>query len=245
MIFELQNVSLQFRQNKALFRNLTLRFESPGIFAILGPSGCGKSTLLRILAGLQKVDQGQVRRTPKSRSSFIFQEPQLLAWRTAAENIFLPLELKKQALKQTSSSTASSDPRVLSTLESVGLSTARDLFPHELSGGMKMRVSLARALVTDPEVLFCDEPFAALDEVTREDLQKKLRSHVLKKQGLGFFVTHNLSEALEMADQIFLFKKTQDGNSVELDPTPYFVNRYQEKDNQLQDLRQKVWESFK
>lgn len=195
MNFQLKGVSLSF-SGKTLFKDLNLSFVGPGIIAILGPSGSGKSTLIRMLAGLQEPSAGEIIKPSGLRQGFIFQESHLLNWRTTFENVSLPFELKG----------LSNMEAVARSLKAVGLEAAADLYPRELSGGMKMRASLARAFVTDPHVLFCDEPFAALDEVTREGLQKDLRERILQTQGTCFFVTHNLSEALSVADQIYYFK---------------------------------------
>ncbi len=224
MNFELKNVSLQFK-GKFLFQNLQAHFSGPGLIAFLGPSGCGKSTLIRLLAGLQKPTSGQVIKPSPLSAGFIFQESHLLNWRNAFENVQLPLELLKQTKPET----------VHQALADVGLEKAEKLFPSELSGGMKMRVSLARAFVTNPQVLFCDEPFAALDEVTRESLQVDLRQRVLKLQGICFFVTHNLSEAVSVADQIYHFSEPG-----VLDTKPFIVDRNQVLPPQVSSLRQQV-----
>jgi NitT/TauT family transport system ATP-binding protein len=195
MNFELQDVNLEFK-GQALFKDLNLNFSGPGVLGILGPSGCGKSTLIRLLAGLLEPTSGKIRRPVDLNQGFIFQESHLLNWRTTFENVNLPLELQK----------ISNVEAVQNALQAVGLQSASRLYPNELSGGMKMRASLARAFVTNPQVLFCDEPFAALDEVTRENLQKNLRSRVETSNGICFFVTHNLSEALSVSDEIFYFK---------------------------------------
>ncbi len=227
MIFELQGINLSFQQ-KSLFQNLNLKIEGPKLIGILGPSGCGKSTLIRILAGLQKPDSGKVL-TPNLKQAFIFQESHLLNWRNTFENVNLPLELQN----------ISNPDAVLKSLKTVGLEQASELYPSELSGGMKMRASLARAFVTEPKILFCDEPFAALDEVTRENLQKDLRTKILQNDGICFFVTHNLTEALNVADEIFYFKAKG-----EIEPKPFLVNRYQNPSEQLEPLRNLVRRSF-
>jgi NitT/TauT family transport system ATP-binding protein len=231
MIFELRDVTLELK-SRGIFKNLNLRFEGPGLFAIVGPSGCGKSTLLRILAGLQKVSRGAVHRSSVSlKTSFIFQEPQLLEWRTTLENILLPFELKGER----------ADPLKLQELiASVRLEEALELFPRELSGGMKMRASLARAFLPEPHVLFCDEPFAALDEVTREELALRLRQEMIRKKGLCFFVTHHLSEALSVADHILIFRSA--GNP---DPDLIPVRREAPLAPQLAALKETLRESFR
>lgn len=228
MTFELQDINLSF-QKKSLFKNLNLKIEGPKLVGILGPSGCGKSTLIRILAGLQKPDSGKVITPPNLKQAFIFQESHLLNWRNTFENVNLPLELQN----------ISNPDAVSKSLKAVGLESAEELYPSELSGGMKMRASLARAFVTEPKILFCDEPFAALDEVTRENLQKNLRTKVIQNDGICFFVTHNLTEALNVADEIFYFK-----SKGEIETKPFLVNRYQNSSEQLEPLRNQVRGSF-
>jgi NitT/TauT family transport system ATP-binding protein len=228
MNFELQKVGLEFN-HQAIFQDLNLTFSGPGIMAILGPSGCGKSTLIRMLAGLQKPTSGQIKKPELLKQGFIFQESHLLNWRNTFENVNLPLELQN----------ISNTPAVDLALKAVGLESSKMLYPSQLSGGMKMRASLARALVTEPHVLFCDEPFAALDEVTRENLQVNLRDRITKTQGTCFFVTHNLSEALSVADKIYYFKSRG-----EIAPNPFLVDRTRSNETQLDDLRTLVRGSF-
>lgn len=170
----------------------------PGEFvAILGPSGCGKSTLLRIAAGLDRPDEGEVRVESFGRRhfrGFVFQDACLLPWRTALQNAALPLELIGTPRME-----AESEARA--ALERVGLGDAVDRYPAQLSGGMRMRTSLARALVAKPSLLLLDEPFAALDENTRHALQRDLRS-LWEKLGMTvLFVTHSATEAAFLAER--------------------------------------------
>ncbi len=171
------------------------------ITAVVGPSGCGKSTLLKVLAGLLPSDRGTVRlgRTAsrdRLRIGFVFQEATLLPWRTAAANIRLPGELERCPL---------SDARVEELAELTGL-TRNDLNkrPAALSGGMKMRVSLARALSLQPALLLLDEPFAALDDLLRRQLQRDVRRLLKALNITAVLVTHNVSEAAVMSDQVWI-----------------------------------------
>ncbi|MCM2281947.1 MAG: ABC transporter ATP-binding protein [Bdellovibrionaceae bacterium] len=172
---------------------------APGEFvAILGPSGCGKSTLLRLAAGLDHAQGGEVRFAqandePLARG-FVFQEAHLLPWLSVLDNVALPLELLGCA-KNTALG------RARQALDQVGLSEALARYPAELSGGMRMRVSVARALVTEPQLLLLDEPFAALDEDTRHRLQEELRSLWSRRSMTVLFVTHSVSEAVFVADR--------------------------------------------
>lgn len=162
----------------------------PGEFvSLLGPSGSGKSTLLRMMAGLETFDQGTLSSSAESSRGFVFQDAALLPWRTVLKNVELPLELTG----------AHGDARA--ALDQVGLKDAADLYPNQLSGGMKMRVSVARALVSKPSLLLLDEPFAALDERTRHRLQEDLRRLWISLGMTVVFVTHSASEAVFVSDR--------------------------------------------
>lgn len=165
--------------------------------SLLGPSGCGKSTLLRIIAGLDKPDRGEVAIDSSGRKNFkafVFQEAHLLPWRNALENTLLPLEL--MGLRKEEARAKAEE-----VLVRVGLGDALSRFPNQLSGGMKMRVSVARALVTQPSLLLLDEPFAALDERTRYRLQEDLRSLWETLKMTVVFVTHSVSEAVFLSNR--------------------------------------------
>lgn len=200
---------IRLRQVRKLFvgtgevvASLDLEIQSGQFISFLGPSGCGKSTLLRLIAGLEDTDAGDVLFGKRSRISFVFQEPQLLPWRNVTENVRLPLELEPE---YSGLSAAERDKLVVVALRRVRLEDADTKMPHELSGGMKMRVSLARALITKPEILLLDEPFAALDEVTRFGLQEDLRE-LWKESGMTVvFVTHSMSEAAFLAERQIVF----------------------------------------
>jgi NitT/TauT family transport system ATP-binding protein len=172
----------------------------PGEFvSLLGPSGCGKSTALRLIAGLSEPTAGTITwgagASAAHEIGFVFQEPTLMPWTTVARNVDLPLRL---------SGTSANDmaPRVAAALDRVGLTAFRDAFPRELSGGMKMRVSIARALVTDPDLLLMDEPFAALDEITRFKLNNDLLELWRALRKTVVFVTHSVFESVYLSHRI-------------------------------------------
>jgi NitT/TauT family transport system ATP-binding protein len=187
------------------FRGVSLRYEggtraideldlevAPGSFvALIGPSGCGKSSALRLAAGLAQPTTGTVEGGPPP-IAFVFQDPTLLPWRSVADNIGLPLELAG----------AIDRAAVAAVIERVGLSGFEDHYPRELSGGMRMRVSLARALVTRPNAMLLDEPFAALDEITRHKLQEDLLTAHAAAGFTALFVTHSVLEAAFLADRV-------------------------------------------
>jgi NitT/TauT family transport system ATP-binding protein len=172
--------------------------------AILGPSGCGKSTLLRMIAGLDDPDAGTIRvggsHARREGIAYVFQDAHLLPWRNVLDNAALPLEL----LGQDRASRCESARRAI---ESVGLGDAAARYPAQLSGGMRMRVSLARALVTEPRLLLLDEPFAALDEITRQGLDDQLRALWRATGTTVLFVTHSIAEAAFLAERAIVLTR--------------------------------------
>lgn len=183
-----------------------LEMEQGEFLAILGPSGCGKSTLLRIVADLIKPAEGRVEvlGAPPEESrrgralGFVFQDSALLPWRTAMENVCLPLQVGK------ADTSTARDPAEL--LELVGLAGRENAYPHELSGGMRQRVAIARALVTQPRVLLMDEPFGALDEITRDKLNEELLKIWEATGTTVLFVTHSIPEAVFLSQRILVLK---------------------------------------
>jgi NitT/TauT family transport system ATP-binding protein len=168
--------------------------------SLLGPSGCGKSTALRLIAGLSAATSGEVRVSgAQARRSigFVFQEPTLMPWTSVRENVRLPLKLAHMPREK-------ADARVDAALAQVGLAEFAEAFPRELSGGMKMRVSLARALVTDPDILLMDEPFAALDEITRFKLNNDLLALWRNLRKTVIFVTHSVFESVYLSQRVIV-----------------------------------------
>jgi NitT/TauT family transport system ATP-binding protein len=191
--------------------DLDLDVAAGEFLAVLGPSGCGKSTLLRVIAGLNRPDAGSLEMTPadaRFQTSFVFQDAHLLPWRNVLENAALPLELMGVARDERLAKAAKA-------LADVGLSEAESRYPSQLSGGMRMRVSLARALVTAPRLLLLDEPFAALDEITRFRLDVQLRELWLERAMTVVFVTHSITEAAFLADRAVVL--TRRGCHIKLD----------------------------
>jgi NitT/TauT family transport system ATP-binding protein len=173
----------------------------PGeLLSLLGPSGCGKSTALRLLAGLAAPSTGAIERHESAVKNvgFVFQEPTLLPWATVAQNVSLPLRLRPTP-------GVDAARRVDEALALVGLDEFRNGYPRELSGGMKMRVSIARALVTRPQLLLMDEPFAALDEITRFKLNDDLLALWRKLDCTIVFVTHSVFESVYLSTRILMF----------------------------------------
>lgn len=191
----LDHVGMVF-QDRRVISDFSLQIPAGEFLAILGPSGCGKSTLLRIIARLLEPTCGTIGVVPDQphQTAFVFQDAHLLPWRTVLENVALPMELLGVAQ-------AERVDRARQELLQVGLAEAESLFPGQLSGGMRMRVSLARALVTQPRLLLLDEPFAALDEITRFHLDVALRELWLARGLTVVFVTHSISEAAFLANR--------------------------------------------
>ena len=170
----------------------------PGtVTALLGPTGCGKSTVLRMLGGIEVPTVGDVQIDPEIEVGFCFQDPRLLPWRDVRRNVSLPLELDRRPA-------AEIRERVDRQLRTVGLLDAADRLPAALSGGMRMRTAVARALVGDPELLLLDEPFGALDEVTRFRLDEELAALVRDGGPTVVMVTHSIAEAVFLADEVLV-----------------------------------------
>jgi len=197
----LRGVTKRFRNAAVALEDISLTIERGEFVTFLGPSGCGKSTLLRLVSGLAPLSDGTVQvngMTPENARElmgFIFQDATLLPWRTVEQNVGLGLELEYAAR------TLRKD-RVAKMLELVGLNNVGQRFPRQLSGGMKMRVSIARALVNRPRILLLDEPFAALDEMTRDRLNEELLRLYAEQKWTVLFVTHSVSEAVFLSSRI-------------------------------------------
>lgn len=194
-IVHAERVGMVYGSGLAALENVDFALAKGEFVSLLGPSGCGKSTLLRMLAGLAHPSHGTIRRAPDARLAFVFQEPTLMPWANVERNVSLPLRLAGAAR-------ASVAAQVAEVLEMVGLKGFERAYPRELSGGMQMRVSIARALVTNPDLLLLDEPFAALDEITRAKLNSDLLNLWALKQWTVAFVTHSIYEAVYLSTRV-------------------------------------------
>jgi NitT/TauT family transport system ATP-binding protein len=228
---EFSDLEVRFSSQAPVLDRLTCRFPAGQIVVLLGRSGCGKSTLLRCVAGLQKPTSGRVRLSGagenghsqegvavRPRMSFVFQEATLLPWRSAIENVLLPAELEKGL-----AGLGRQDTRRLAAarLAEVGLEAKEhQKLPRQLSGGMKMRVALARALMNDPDILLLDEPFAALDDILRNRLNELLLQLWTHRPRTILFVTHNISEAIFLSHQIAIMHQGRIGQQW-MNPLPF------------------------
>ena len=188
--------------DRAVLNNLSLTLRSSEFVVLLGPSGCGKSTLLRLLAGLDKPDAGSVS-VPKARA-IVFQADRLLPWQRVLKNVTIGLHQDD------------ADERALATLAEVGLADRAKAWPRELSGGEAQRVALARALVADPDLVLLDEPFAALDAITRLRMHDLVRELRRRHNAAMLLVTHDVDEAIALADRVVVMSNGEIGSSYDV-----------------------------
>ena len=198
---EIAGLTKQYGNARAVLQSIDLSVAKQEFVSIIGPSGCGKSTILKLIAGLSAPTSGTIRvdgMTPlnaRETVSFVFQDATLLPWRTVKDNIGLGLELEGMASNRR-------EKEIAPLLELVGLNPVAKSFPRELSGGMRMRVSIARALATNPRVMLLDEPFAALDEMSRDRLNEEILRLRAEQKWTAVFVTHSVAEAVFLSDRI-------------------------------------------
>jgi NitT/TauT family transport system ATP-binding protein len=202
-LLKLKGVGKVYSTGVVALKNVDLTIGQGEFLSLLGPSGCGKSTVLRLIARLGELTQGSVvwedggNRVAQNDIGFVFQEPTLMPWATVFKNIYLPLKLRGL-------SKSAARARIENAIEQVGLAGFAEAYPRELSGGMKMRVSIARALVAQPKILLMDEPFAALDEITRFRLNDDLLRLWADQKWTVVFVTHSVYESVYLSSRVII-----------------------------------------
>ena len=230
------NVHMKF--DKDVLSDINLNIDSGEFVSILGPSGCGKSTLLRLASNLAKPTKGVVDYiSPKDLSiGFVFQNPTLMPWRTVMENITLPLELNKKKF---------SKEEALMWLARVGLKDKEKSYPNELSGGQMMRVSIARSLINDCNLLLLDEPFAALDEITRRKLEDDLLEIWEKEKFTVLFVTHSVSEAIYLSQRVLVLSSGPGKIVYEKNISQYISKEEFRESKEFQAINSEIFEKLK
>lgn len=219
-IIECQDVGIQFHADKKpVLSNINMQVQPGEFISIIGKSGCGKTTLLQMIGGLLSPTQGKINvcgqkiNEPINEITYVFQSPVLLEWRDVLENVLLPIELKRRPNK-------SDIDKAKEVIDSVGLAGHEEKCPHELSGGMKSRVTLARSLLTQPKILLMDEPFSSLDAMTKEQLQLELMELSIEFSTTIIFITHDITEAVYLSDKVFLLGE-QTGQAVKEFSVPF------------------------
>ena len=193
-LLEFANTEMTFPNGTVALQNVDLTVSRGEFVSVVGPSGCGKSTLLRIASGLETASKGTTN-VRTEQVGYIFQDATLLPWRTVRQNVELIAELKRLPA-------AVRAEKAVKAIELVGLTGFEDNLPKQLSGGMRMRTSVARSLMMDPELFLFDEPFGALDEITRERLNDELLRLFVQQRFAGLFITHSVSEAVYLSTKV-------------------------------------------
>ncbi len=240
-----RNISKNYGQVEAL-KNLSLEFPRGQLTSLLGPSGCGKTTLLKIIAGLLEPTSGEVEVNgkpvtgPGPNRAFVFQDFALLPWATVMRNVAFGLELRGVAKSEREDVAAK-------YINEVGLGGFENAYPHELSGGMRQRVGLARALSVDAKVLLMDEPFSAVDEQTRRKFQEDLLSLVQNENKTFIFVTHSIEEAVYVSDQIAILLPRPSRVSEIIRPSGFRHKEVDQirRDPEYLDIVDNIWASLR
>lgn len=194
-VLELNNISFSY-DGAPLIKDISFSLEKNEFLSIVGSSGCGKSTIIKLIAGIEKVEKGEIKGLS---TGYMPQRDLLLPWRTVLDNILLPVELNKKSLEE-------GKEKAINYLKKLNLDLCKDKLPHELSGGMRQRVSFLRTLLTEADILLLDEPFSALDAITKEYLQRWLLDTLKEFNKSIIFITHDINEALFLSDRILVCK---------------------------------------
>ena len=230
----INNVTYSYQGQSIIIDKVNWEVKKGEFHCLLGKSGCGKTTLLKLASGLLQPDTGNIQlqgkqvTEPSHECGFVFQSPTLLEWKTVIDNVLLPISLKRKL-------TLSDREHAAQLLELVGLSSQFERYPLQLSGGQQSRVALARALIQKPSMLFLDEPFAALDAITREELQDDVLRICNLQNTTVLFITHDISEAVYLSDRVAVMEKGKIiyASDVKLTKPRTFKTRYDAGFNEL------------
>ncbi len=225
-LLEFHSVSKTF-SGKTVLDNFSLSLKKGEVIAILGPSGCGKTTILNIAAGLVKHTLGKVA-AHTNRFGYVFQEPRLIPWKTVLDNVhFVMGKRDEKEMKE----------KAMEVLSKVGLKQVSHFYPKQLSGGMKQRVSIARALASDPQIILMDEPFSALDVSLKREMQEDVARLIAEKDIGVLYVTHDAEEAARLADRVLLFSKDCTSFTKEIRLSTLRENR---NDDDIQQMKKQL-----
>lgn len=229
-VLNIKNIFFSYNE-KLLLKNISLSLEEGEFLSIVGSSGCGKSTIIKLIAGIEKANSGTIE--CKS-TGYMPQRDLLLPWRNILDNILLPMEINKKNLEE-------GKKKALEYLKKLKLDEYKDAFPSELSGGMKQRISFLRTLFTEGEILLLDEPFSALDMITKEQLQKWLLEILKEFKKSIIFITHDINEAIFLSDRILVCKNSPLDSFEEFKITPNIKNSPEES----MELKNKILKIIK
>jgi len=230
----IEDVTYSYRGKNPVLHNVNWGMNKGEFHCLIGKSGCGKTTLLKLAAGLLQTDKGRIHLEgsevvkPSPDCGFVFQSPTLLEWKTVMDNVLLPISLKRKLTEEDRT-------QALELLELVGLASFSDRYPLQLSGGQQSRAAIVRALVQRPSLLFMDEPFAALDAITRDELQDDLLRMCRRYNMTVLFITHDISEAVYLADMVGVMSEGEMvyQSKVELEQPRRMEMRYDSYFNEL------------
>lgn len=229
-VLNIKNIFFSYNE-KLLLKNISLSLEEGEFLSIVGSSGCGKSTIIKLIAGIEKANSGTI----ESKSTgYMPQRDLLLPWRNILDNILLPMEINKKNLEE-------GKKKALEYLKKLKLDEYKNAFPSELSGGMKQRISFLRTLFTEGEILLLDEPFSALDMITKEQLQKWLLEILKEFKKSIIFITHDINEAIFLSDRILVCKNSPLDSFEEFKITPNIKNSPEES----MELKNKILKIIK
>lgn len=225
-VLEIKDVSFSYEKNKKLIENLSFSVVKNEFISIVGSSGCGKSTIIKLISGINQKTSGEI---IGKKTAYMPQKDLLLPWRTVLENIILPVELNKKDLVE-------GRKKAYEYLEKLNLKEYANKYPYELSGGMKQRVSFIRTLLTEADILLLDEPFSALDAITKENLQKWLLEVLKNFNKSVIFITHDINEALFLSNRILVCEDKPLSHLKE-----YIISEEMKKDlEKITELKEKI-----